>query len=279
MKAFKCLFPAFLIAVAIKTLAGGDKACSGGRSFGMGNASVALHDAYALFNNIAGIAAENRISFFSSCQLPYNLPELKRVSAGFTGRYKSAGLGVSLYDFGSGAYNEFKAGFGIAHRIRQVSLGVKINYSHIAVAETGVFRNAIAEFGGISELSKHVRVGATIYNLNLASTGRRTKELIPVMMRAGVSISPTSALLINVEACKTSNLDPQIRGGIEYYISEKFPVRIGITTGPMIFYSGIGLQTKGLVIDYGFSSHPQLGLTHTLSLCVKIDKRKNTKRN
>lgn len=261
------------IAITFYCQAGGENPPSGGRSYGLGNASVALKDPFALFNNIAGISSEENISFFTSAQLPYGITALKRIAAGAVLKYKDLAWGMSLYNFGDHTYGELKAGIGIAHQIRQVSLGLKINYSQISIAETGVLRNIIAEFGGTTEVSRYVRFGAHIYNLNLAKTGIGKKELIPVIMKAGFSFQPSRYLVINIETEKSTNLPHYLKGGIEYFIGKKFPVRMGITTGPLIYYFGTGVQGAKLAIDYGISSHPQLGLTHTLSISLKVRKK------
>lgn len=155
---------------------GGENPPSGARSSGLGHASSALRDEWALFNNIAGIYSSKKISAMAAYQNLYGIPSLNQASFGMIFPYKEMVWGTTFYRFGDSYYNEIKAGIGLTHKIRNVSLGIKLNYHQIGVQELGVKRNLVIEFGGFAEITEQLFFGAHIYNLNQAYLNIKIRE-------------------------------------------------------------------------------------------------------
>src|SRR5688572_16417817 len=124
----KCCLILGLLAIPFATFGGGENSPLGARSFGLAHASVTIEDEWALFNNIAGINRLEKTSAILSFQNLYGIPSLNKIGVGIALPYKKVVYGLSLYKFGNTYYNEIKAGLGAAHRIRNVSLGIKLNY-------------------------------------------------------------------------------------------------------------------------------------------------------
>src|SRR5688500_16301515 len=136
-----------LLATPCLCFGGGENPPLGARSLGLGHASSALRDEWALFNNIAGIYSTKKISAMAAYQNLYGIPSFNQVGFGMMFPYKELVWGTTFYRFGDSYYNEIKAGIGIAHKIRNVSLGIKLNYHQFSIQELGVKRNLVVEFG------------------------------------------------------------------------------------------------------------------------------------
>lgn len=254
---------------------GTDHPPMGGRGFGLAGATVTLQDEWALFNNIGALRSLQHPMTFISFQNLYSIPALNHLGLGIAFPYKKeVTVGGSLYRFGDAYYNLFEGGIGIAHQIQKVSLGIKINYHQIAVQEMGVRRNIIVEFGGLAKISDRLYAGAHIYNLTQAKVSKEPRELIPLIMKAGISFRPFEKLVLTAETEKWLTAKPLFKGAIEYSVIPKLKLRAGCSLKPDVFHAGIGFRDEKLSIDYGISTHPVLGLSQQLSLTYILKKKK-----
>jgi hypothetical protein len=274
-KIISCLVSGLLTLPYI-AVCGGENPSLGARSFGLAHASVTLEDEWSLFNNIAGINRVRKTSSILSFQNLYGIPELSRIGFGMIHPFKPVTAGVSFYRYGDSYYNEIKTGLGVAHKIRNVSLGIKVNYHQVSIQEIGVKRNLVFEFGGITEISKQLHVGAHIYNFNQAKFSKKDKEYIPVIVKAGISYTPYEKISINIESEKQLDFKPVFKTGIEYSIIEKIKLRAGISINPSANFFGAGFKNKNFSLDYAFNTHNALGFSHQISITY-ILKNKNEK--
>jgi hypothetical protein len=255
-----------VVSISVKVSAGGDNTTMGGRSMALGNASATIQDEWALFNNISGIA---EIKNFMSCISYENrfwISSLNKTGLGLVYPLKKGITGISFYKFGDEFYNEIRVGLGYAHKIRNVSLGVKINYLQITIQEARSKKNMVIEFGGIAEITKQLVFGAHIYNLNQAKVLKNEMEYIPVTMKAGLSYRPSKKIMINAETEKELDFKAIFKAGIEYAIIEKLRLRTGISSNPCSNYFGAGIFHKNIFIDYAFNTHASLGSSHHISI-------------
>ncbi|MBX9851558.1 MAG: hypothetical protein K2X86_07340 [Cytophagaceae bacterium] len=266
----------FLFLFHLSCSGGGDNTINGGRSAALANASVTYNDEWALFNNIAGIGSLEHASVFISYSNLYNLPYFNKAGIGYVLPVKIGVAGLSIQRFGSNVYNETKIGLGLGHCIRNVSLGLKINYSQIGIEGIGTKNNIVFEFGGISKISRQLYFGAHIFNLNQAKINKEDLEFIPVIMKAGLSYRPTEKIIFNTEIEKQIDFKPSIKCGIEYKIIKSFVLRSGISTRPYIHYFGTGFSNKKYSFDYAFNFHHYLGAMHHISVSYFF-KQKNEK--
>jgi hypothetical protein len=246
----------------------------GARSAGMGNASATMADGWAFFNNISGTAGLKNILATGTFQNRFGIKALSTAVAVFIYPLKSGVPSIGFSRFGDSYYSVQKISAGFAHKIGNVSLGIKANYLQVAIEELNTRRAFVFEFGGIAEISKQLVFGAHIYNINQASLlGGSSKDPVPVVMKAGLSYRPIEKLMINAETQKDLHHKASFKSGIEYYLVEKFCLRTGISTQSLNVFFGSGFHNHSLAIDYVFSSHAQLGISNELSLSYKFRKK------
>jgi len=245
----------------------------GARAISIGQAAATLKDPYAIFNNVSGISEISSITGFTAYQIPFSILQLRQIAAGFLYPYKEFKLGISLYDFGNKNYNQTTIGIAIAHKIKNISLGLKINYDETSISELNSKRRIVLEFGGITEFTKHLHLGAHIYNVNQASIGSNPNA-VPVVMKVGVCILPTEHLRISIETEKSGSYRPFIKTGIEYVIHKILALRTGVRSSDFSTFYGIGWKHKSFSFDFSFSNHPYLGMSQCLSLVYQFNKKK-----
>lgn len=255
------------------TLASGEPFPIGAKSWGIGNATVALADRNAIFNNPAGLGflKDNFVS--SSYHARYNIAGLQTLSLSGNYNAKLANIGLGVERFGDKLYNEQKLGIAIGKSMNRVALGLKVSYFQAAIENFAAKNTLLTEFGVMTKLSSKVQVGFHAYNL----TGAKlfASQQIPTVLRLGLSFSPTKQILLVTEAEKNIELPTLIKAGLEYQIVKNFYLRTGLTSKLNNAHFGFGFQSKQLIFDYALSSHSALGFSNHLSISYQIGKSSN----
>lgn len=270
----KLLFVAFTC-VFIKAHSANDNLPMGARAVGLGNASAANEDVWAVYNNIAGVARLSHPSAAAFFERRYNFSAFDRVGIAANvptalNSAKYGNTGITLSRVGNDLYNEMRMGAGYAHNIMNVNLGIQAEYVQVAVSELGSKGNLIINFGGQAAVSKMLRFGAHIYNINQAKINAYQDERIPTIMKFGISLTPVPQLAVNAEMEKDVMLPPRFKGGLEYGIlyheNYKVFLRTGINVNPEKYFFGVEFQNKITQIGYSVAIHQQLGWVHAFSV-------------
>ena len=242
----------------------------GGKSAGMANSSVTLADAYSVFNNIGALARIEKATAFAGYRNLFGINELSTVAAGFALPTKPGTFGIGLYRFGGDLLSEQKASVGFSNKIGLISLGANLSYVQYHIESLGKTSALVIEFGGLAELTKELRVGAYVFNLNRASPGNAAIRQLPVTMKAGISYLPTDELTINTEILKQVDSKERFRIGFNYQLIRNVAVRSGIETNPVRGSFGIGFNPGKFLIDYAFSNQAILGDIHDVTLAITL---------
>jgi hypothetical protein len=255
-----------------QTFASGEPFPMGARSWGIGNATVAIADNYSIFNNPAGLGFLKQNFASTSYHARYNIAGLQNLSlsGNYNTKYLNVGLGIER--FGDKLYSEQKLGLALAKSSNRVSLGLKISYFQATIENFTSRNTLLTEFGVMTKLSSKVQLGFHAYNL----TGAKlfASQHIPTVLHLGVSFAPTKQILLVTEAEKDIELPTLIKVGLEYQIVKNFYLRTGITSKLNNAHFGFGFQSKQFIFDYAVSSHSALGFSHHLTLSYQLTKAK-----
>ncbi len=262
----------FCLITQISTLIAGNDNPIGGRSAGMGNASVTFSDVWSIHNNQAGLAGLKNISVGFYYENRYSLKELSLKSAAFILPTNSGVFGLSMNYFGYENYNEKKIGLAYAKSFgEKFSAGLQLDYLSTHIGEEYGNRNTFTfELGIIAELTENLFLGAHVYNPLRAKLSDYNDERIPTIAKLGLSYIYSEKLLVSIETEKDINFSPVFKGGIEYKIIKEIYVRTGISTNPVLNTFGFGVKIKSLKIDFASSLHPVLGYSPQISMMYKI---------
>lgn len=242
----------------------------GARSTGMGGADVALADAFSAFNNMAGVASQEKSSIIFSIKNLYTLESLFSVGASYNQKYRQGAFLVSLYRFGNLLFSEHKFGIGYSHRIHFVSLGAQVNYLQHRIESFGTSGSFVIELGSMAEIFPGLILGALIFNPNRATIGPSVREPLPVMMKTGIAYQPDNKTTLSCEVQRGPDAKTLFKIGLEYVLKEVFPIRVGAVLNPARISYGFGLNLKKFQLDYGTELHPRLGMTHQFSIAYLL---------
>lgn len=255
------------------SLAAADNHLSGSRAAAMANATVALHDFWAISHNQAGISGIKTLTAGVFAGNRFLVAEL--VDASIAAIIPAAGgnLGISLQHFGTEFYSENKAGFTYARAYgEKLSAGVQLSYLYTNIAEgygqTGTF---LAEIGLIYEIFPGLFLGTHVFNPTrsaLKTTGnhQHVEDYISTIIRTGMGYHISKKVLLSLEVEKDMRHPPVPRVGIEYRVNESFHLRTGVSNNPLLNTFGFGLRRGNIQLDMSASHHYLLGYSQQAGL-------------
>jgi hypothetical protein len=91
-------------------------------------------------------------------------------------------------------------------------------------------------------------------------------EHLPATICTGLLCRFSNSFHMTVEAEKDTEHPVSLRAGAEYLVARPAKVRVGISTSPMSFTFGFGIETGRLTIDISSGYHQALGFSPAGSL-------------
>lgn len=266
----KLHFPVLILLVANIVNAQSASTLMGARTAGMGYASSALADEWSLFNNVAGLASVDHVNTAFAYEIRPALIGANRMAASVSAPSKIGSLGLSVFRFGDDVYSEQMVSVGAANKIGNTSLGVKVNYVQYRAEGFGVNNTVSIDFGGITQLTPQISIGAYIINLTQSKLMGTDGERLPTKLVAGVGLKPSDKIFIATELDKDLEYQTTWRTGLEYSIYKKVFFRTGFNINPNAAYFGLGVQKGNLKFDYAIRFNQLLGAAHQASAVYSI---------
>jgi len=229
---------------------------------GMGLASSTLADEWSLFNNIGGIGKINQASSNFTYEVKTLLTGANRLGASVLVPTKVARIGLGISRFGDDLYSENQISLGFGNTIGNTSLGARANYIQYRVEGLGTSTATSFDFGGISQLTPQVSVGAYITNISQSKLSDTDHQQLPTKLVAGFGFRPSEKIFLVTEIEKDLDYMATWHNGLEYILYKKIFFRTGFSMNPNAAYFGLGGQKKNLKIDYALSYSHVIGSAH-----------------
>ncbi len=242
----------------------------GARQAGMGYASSATSDEWSLFNNIGGIGKIKQQSVGFAYEVTPALIGGNRMAAVWNATTRWFNTGISAFRFGDNIYSEQVLSAGIGNQFGITSLGAKINYIQYRAEGFGTQSALSVDFGGITELTEQLSIGAYITNLTQASLQTRDGDRLPTKLTLGLGVAPSEKIFIATEIEKDLDYKPTWRTGLEYVIHKSVFARTGFQFNPSNTFFGLGYKKKNLKVDYAVRFNSLLGTSHQASAAYLI---------
>ena len=246
----------------------------GGRAAGLGYTSSTLGDEWALLNNVGGLAKVAKLNTSFAYEVRPKLVGSNRMAAVLSMPFKFGTTGFSLFRFGDDLYSEQIISAGFGNQLGIASLGLSINYIQYRAEGIGTRSFVGINFGGITEITDKISIGAYIINLNQPKISSIDSEHAPTRLVAGISFKPIEDCLIISEVEKELNYDATIKTGLEYLLHKKINIRTGFNLHPNAAFFGLGFHTRKLKIDYALQYNQTLSTAHQASAIYFIEKKK-----
>ncbi len=239
-------------------------------SVGMGGVSAATANEWSIFNNPAGLVANEGINGVFSYQTIFNFAPFNTVMAAVNSETSWGTASFGVYRFGDEIFSNQMASLGFARKIGIMSLGAKANVLQYNIDGFGKRSVFIAEMGVLAEFTPQLHFGAHIYNFTQSVIAVESQEKVPTIIRLSLNYKLDDNLDLFLEGEKNVEDDPDLRFGVDYEIIENLHLRTGFSTQTNRHSLGAGFKLKRFVIDYAIRSNRSVGATHNFGLTYQI---------
>lgn len=199
---------------------------------------------------------------------PFGLKELSlgTVAASFSHHRFTAAGGFQY--FGNALYQEqqFRAAFSYQF-LPAFTVGAACRFGVLSIQGYGQTHSIMLDAGAVARLSPKLFWGFSIKNASNTKIGVN-QEALPTILTSGICLKPHQNFSLLFDLCKDTRFPMDIRCGIDYQVFEPLILRLGAATEPTRYSAGFSILLQRLRIDYAFSSHFDLGLTHMFSIGV-----------
>jgi len=264
---FLICFPTFLFA-------GNDNIHFGGRSAGMGHASVTLSDVWSSHHNQAGLGWLTKVEAGVFAQNRFLVKEMNYMGFAYAHPVKSGAFALSFTNFGYSQYGESKVGLAYGLKFSdRITGGVQINYHNTRIGNNYGSASVLStEMGLQAKLTSKLELGLHLFNPTQAKLNDFNDERMPTIMRLGMAYTFSNKVFITLEAEKDVDFPANFKAGIEYKANDKIYLRGGIGASPTAATFGVGVYHKGLKFDLASSYHQVLGFIPEVSLTYVFEK-------
>jgi len=258
------------------------------RNAGFGGAAVGLPaDAAAPAVNPAALAGWTGYGAVFNYAQPYD-PSFMDFDFGGAFQLPVAGsVGFSWQGFGTflngnmlTAENRITLAHGFWLRSDQsmsfgLGYGFSLHTESFAKSKTGIDPgSAMAlgiNLGAYARIWDRINVGLAVNNVNYPSIGKDQTYELGRMLAFGMSYDPYDMITTSFQVDKTMGTDVRYRMGLEARPHPIVAIRVGLSTEPVRFTTGLGLTWQGILIDYAYKYHSYLGPTHLLTVGYRFD--------
>ena len=228
------------------------------------------NDIFSLFNNPSGTAQISKSSFgLYYSPFPYGLKELANGNFAFLQPTNFGNFSLGFSTFGFDLFKENKFFIGYSNKILENFLiGFTSYLQNTTIKRYGSSNQLNVTLGGLFILSPSYSVGFSLHNPLRYSNSDYNQQLI---YNLGISYFPNYLSSVNFSLNKEIDFPISLRCGVEYQIIKYLCLRIGTHSKPNCYSGGIGINYSFFTINYGVSSHQELGLTHQFDLITRIN--------
>jgi hypothetical protein len=234
---------------------------------------VAVPDVYAVnFNpGVLGFYPDRTIELSYSNR--YMLRELATQAATITTPAAKGAISSSLSYFGTEQFNQVQVSLGYGFKLSEwLGAGAALNGMSRKVQITGQEDFSVTgDIGLLGSFQRGFRFGLNMDVPYPASTGIETFPGHRSGLSFGVAYEKKDDFLLTSRISWEEYRRIYYSGGIEIFLTGYLAARVGVKLPSEATFSfGTGLYLKRWNINLGFSSHPVLGLSGSVSLSTKL---------
>lgn len=256
-----------LALAASGTQAAFEEVQSDARALAMGGAWAALADgALPDQPNPASLSFGEGWGASAGFSLPFGMADLGTVTSSVRAVRGRLGLGLALGSMGSSLYRESAFRAGAAWKVRQdLSAGLTLGGQQLAIQGYGSSLAPGVDVGLLGRPVPQLAVGVAARNLNRPRIGDPPQELAQELS-AGLAYRPTLRATAALHLHAQKGWPVQWRFGQEFWLWKGLAARAGYSAKPASVSGGVGLKWAGYSFGYAVRTHPDLGLSHCLTL-------------
>mgnify|MGYP001268946545 CR=1 FL=1 len=260
------LFVLFILTPAL-AVASFEEIQTDARLYGLAGAGVALSDMTGSdLSNPALPALAGDLSASSGSAIPFGLRDLTAFSGAYAHRKDKMGGGAVLSTMGNRLYRENILKGAFSYRlIEKAAVGASLNCYQLNIERYGSSVGVGLDLGILGKPVEWLFLGMKTANVNRPTIGQNGEELSQ-SLSLGAAVEPLDEITLSVELNCQRDWPSQVRIGQEYRYRNLLALRAGFCDRPNAASLGFGVIYKNLRLDYAVRTHPDLGLSHCLSV-------------
>ncbi|HCQ29089.1 MAG TPA: hypothetical protein DIU39_02310 [Flavobacteriales bacterium] len=227
----------------------------------------AAHNNVSLLGNVTdfqgGVFYQNR----------FMLKQLGLKAFALTLPVKNASFGLSYNTFGYSLFqeNQLKIAYGMKLS-EKVTAGVGLSWlnNQINTEYAQKYNFILPEMAVTFKVTDHLTVATTVFNPMMQKIkSSRYDERIPTIFKLGANYKFSDKVILHTQIDKDLDFDASVKAGVEYIISEKINLNIGVATSPTIAAFGVGYNLNNWMLNFGASVHQQLGVSPSVGIIYR----------
>lgn len=265
------IFYALFFFQSVHLFAGFENKDYGSRSLALSGSYVALaNSGWTIYSNPAGLTLLSAFETGLFYQEPFGLQELKNIGVMAAQPFSFGAFGFGLIQYGFELYKESLITGSFAHQITdEFSAGYSLNLHQVSIKNYGQATSWSIDAGMLYFPTEWLNLGFSASNLTQSSIGN-AKEVLPVVIRSGVSVTLINDIHVMAEIYKQSGYDADHRFAIDFLIHPNVSIYTGVGSQPNNLSGGFSIYYEQFQIDYAVSHHPDLGISSSFSLSFSL---------
>lgn len=242
---------------------------AGTRGRALGGTGLTFVDTYAAWTNPAGLAKLNAVGGNVSGEQRFGLSELQNVGLGVGLPAAGGGLGLTFMSFGYATLRENRVGLSYGRSLaRNFRVGGEIVGHNLSVEGYDSRFAATFSLGMQLDIIPELSIGFRAFSLLRVETAEQ--EYLPQLLSVGLGYRPNDKMLVMAEVHQDLDVAARVHIGLEYLVTEKIDLRLGVTTGPAELSFGAGFwATDNIRVEIAGAYHETLGVTPGVGLAYR----------
>lgn len=234
----------------------------GAEAAALGGSYITQTTIFSARHNTAGLAFLEQSGAGMGARNNYLVNGLNDFYALGAFKLEKSTIAIDLTYYGISTYQQGEFGFSYARKIASNwSIGARLCYAYNYIPQEGINRHLVgADLGVLGELGNW-RIAASLQRFANSKWQGRIDEIEPVVFRLGGGYYFKHKTSITAELYKAANESPDVRLGLQYAVIDEIELRFGFATLQPNVSFGIGLNLKGIQINFAATWHQQLGLS------------------
>ncbi|MEP7321624.1 MAG: hypothetical protein ABI761_06880 [Saprospiraceae bacterium] len=248
----------------------------GARLNGLANQAVTVKGSESWAINPSALGFEPQWSFSVNGESRFTGTGIRGSSiSGSLPINKNSGLAIGGEFYGLPEYHQRSFGLGYGRLIsNKLSIGSSFQYLQFFNTLNENRPLTLLTLGTLYVLSDQLSLGAS-FHLPFTSSGIEGYYAAP-SFQIGSSYAVSDLVKIYTELDKMNDFGWNIKIAFEYQVINAFVLRIGVSTSPQLFSTGISLKLSPRIrVDIASLFYQRIGLTPSLSLVYTFESKKN----
>ncbi len=196
---------------------------------------------------------------------PFQLHQLSNFGFIAANNFNGINISAGFSSFGFSLYKETTVSFSTATFFTEsFAAGLNIHTNHLSIHTYGSATSIVFDIGAIFSVTEEFTIGASFNNISRSTFG--ADDDIPQTIITGVSYTPFEMMAIALDIVHDIRYSTGYRAGIEFSPLEVITIRAGIQEKESRLFGGLGINVHLFQIEYGISTHTELGLTHSIGV-------------